>query len=352
MLVKQVVFRKLTDADFFNINKLPRTESKGGGQSYIDISTSAVTMNNWREFFKGIPETKGISGPSWTFMVKSLGVVQNPQDIIIGQRRSTSVSIRSQKLSSKESKRVFAWRPDLTDFPKPINPKKRSRIYNLRIYIARLDNNEYWAGWFQASQPEQDWSVNATLNRMFTEDEGYLKFNGGVGFDPSDPIYPFRITTMDSTINESIVPTTIRGYEDIHEKSLFDEDEGTIQNAPPVIKEKVRKVRLRNSKAVKKLKQLYGNLCQISGDKFTFRKTNGSYYSEAHHLVHLGRGGADSVYNIVILSPLIHRMLHYAKIEGLDLKRIKDNRLVIKINGENYTITWHPQHAKIVQKFN
>ncbi|MDH5788303.1 MAG: HNH endonuclease, partial [Candidatus Bathyarchaeota archaeon] len=74
-------------------------------------------------------------------------------------------------------------------------------------------------------------------------------------------------------------------------------------------------------------------------------------YSEGHHLIPLGEGGADSVYNIVILSPLLHRMLHYAIVEGLDLSQIRDNKLNIKINGDDYVITWHPQHGEIIREF-
>ena len=68
-------------------------------------------------------------------------------------------------------------------------------------------------------------------------------------------------------------------------------------------------------------------------------------------MIPLGKGGADSVYNIVILSPLIHRMMHYAKIEDFVLKNIKNNKLPVRINGVKHTITWHHDHAKTVEKF-
>ncbi|KKQ21542.1 MAG: E14 prophage-like protein, partial [Parcubacteria group bacterium GW2011_GWA2_37_10] len=132
------------------------------------------------------------------------------------------------------------------------------------------------------------------------------------------------------------------------ERILFNEDEEIANDAPAEEKEMMRKVRIRNTNAVKKLKKLYGNKCQITGEQYTFKKRNGQYYSEGHHLIELGKNGSDSARNIVILSPLIHRMLHYANVEGLDLKKIMDNKLTFKINGQEYTITWHPEHAKIV----
>jgi 5-methylcytosine-specific restriction protein A len=247
---------------------------------------------------------------------------------------------------------VYAWHPDLTGFPRPADPKVRSHIYNLVVYIAHLDNGEYWAGWFQKSQPEANWPINQDLNRMFTENEGYITFKGNVEFDASDAVWPFKITGAAASTPEPTVPTRERGEEDEEEKIFFDKDEVSTENATPAFKETMRKIRVRNAKAVKKLKQLYGNLCQVTGAKFTFRKENGEYYSEAHHLIALGKGGSDSVHNIVVVSPLIHRMFHNAKVEGLDLTKIKDNKLPFKINGEDYVITYHPEHAKIVQEAN
>ena len=355
-LVERIVFRKLTDADFFNINKPSGVEERGGGQSYIDISTSAVSLANWRDFFHGIRENNGTCGPIWKFEVKSLGTQVSgtsppAQEVKIAQRRVTSVAIRSQKLLSRASNRIDAWRPNITGFPRPKNPRARSHIYDLHVYIARLDNGEYWAGWFQASKPEANWPINNELNKMFTQDEGYLRFAGDVSFDTSDSSWPFRISATALAPLQPVVTSVSTGSEEPQDKNFFDEDERLAMNTAPTIKEAVRKIRVRNSKAVRKLKQLYGNLCQISGDKYAFKKEDGSYYSEAHHLIPLGEGGDDSVYNIVILNPLLHRMLHYAKVEGLNLTEIQDNKLTIKINDVEYVITWHTKHSEIVQEF-
>lgn len=120
-------------------------------------------------------------------------------------------------------------------------------------------------------------------------------------------------------------------------------------------KTRLAKIRKRDTAVAKKLKELYGDKCQVTGTKYTFRKNgDGQYYSEAHHLIPLGEGGADQPHNIVILSPLIHRMFHYAKVEPkpLDLTKIKDNKLSVKINEIDYEIIWDPSHAEIVRKAN
>ena len=140
--------------------------------------------------------------------------------------------------------------------------------------------------------------------------------------------------------------------EDKQTKNFFDDDEIPTSGLPPKTRQSITTTRIRNASAVTKLKALYGNKCQVSGEKYAFKKTNGQYYSEAHHLIHLGRGGADSEYNIVILSPLIHRMMHYADVDKLTLKDIGNDQLPIRINGVQYTIKWHPDHAKTVKKIN
>ena len=61
----QIVFRRLTDAEFFNINKPKGTEVRGGGQSYIDLPTSSVKPADRDTFFKGVKKRLTKSGPVW-----------------------------------------------------------------------------------------------------------------------------------------------------------------------------------------------------------------------------------------------------------------------------------------------
>jgi 5-methylcytosine-specific restriction protein A len=65
-------------------------------------------------------------------------------------------------------------------------------------------------------------------------------------------------------------------------------------------------------------------------------------------LLPLGRGGADLPRNIIVVSPLIHRMLHHAEVPEIDLQKIKGDRLPIYINHRRYVIRWHPKHAAVV----
>ena len=138
-------------------------------------------------------------------------------------------------------------------------------------------------------------------------------------------------------------------------ESLFAEDEDCQDEPDATTRERTVRVQSRNQRAVRDLKELYRHRCQITGTEYLFRKPNGEYYTEAHHLVHLGSGGANDPRNIVILSPLVHRMLHYAEVSEIDLSTIEldtdgSAKLDIVINGQPYKIAWHPAHARRVQQ--
>ena len=123
-----------------------------------------------------------------------------------------------------------------------------------------------------------------------------------------------------------------------------------LSNTTPEIKERISKFRQRNKTIVNNLKALYQGKCQITGTEFTFHKKNGELYAEVHHLIPLGENGSDSYSNAIVVSPLVHKMLHFADVSEIDLSNIRDHKLPISINGKNYEITWHPEHANTVEE--
>lgn len=66
--------------------------------------------------------------------------------------------------------------------------------------------------------------------------------------------------------------------------------------------------RLRNSSKVKKLKQIYGNKCQICGQSITLLEQ--LKYSEVHHIHPLGNEhkGVDDLHNMIVLCPNHHAL--------------------------------------------
>jgi 5-methylcytosine-specific restriction protein A len=183
---------------------------------------------------------------------------------------------------------------------------------------------------------------------MFEEDSaGYIKFKSKVLIDTENKEWAFYFDAKE-------VKNQVKTEEDVEEDLLNQDtspklDEPEVK-AKPEFRKKLLKIRERNKQIVKNLKKLYKGHCQISGDKLTFKKKNGELYSEVHHLISLGENGSDDYANAIVVSPLIHRMLHYATVSNIDLTKIKDHKLKIKINEKDFEITWHPEHTKTVIK--
>ena len=333
----------MTYADFFNINKVGGEEEGGGGQSYFDIPLNRVSIADWTSFI-GDPTGNAAKGPYWVFDINSFGL-NEVIDLKIYQRAATRCAVASQKLpeNSRSGKRVPAWRP-INGFPTNYNPETE----NLVVYIVKTTDGEFWAGWFLQNQMPASWVGNSTLSTMFTDDAaGFLKFRRKLFVDTTNSTWPFH---FNATTVANDIPTEQDVEEDLLNQDTSPKLEELTANARPEIRERILKIRQRNNQIVKNLKKLYKGYCQISGDNLTFPKKNGELYSEVHHLISLGENGSDSYANAIVISPLIHRMLHYAKVSVIDLSKIKDNKLKIQINDKDYEINRHPDHFKTVEK--
>lgn len=369
--VKSIVFRNLTDADFFNINKPQGVEDRGGGQSYIDFPVASIGIDNWNNFFEnveGIQLEEKTQGPSWTFPVYSLGLraPRNVQNLTIYQRRSASISIASQKIHSRRSNRVLAWLPE-NGFPEPIDNLNREQCpQGLIIFLISTYEGEVWAGWFlnDGTSPSPCPSVQSRilLEGMFQNidardgDSGCLEFEENQLF--LETTQGILITNQDdveenvTVVNTDIIEVELEPEESPESDILFGDDLAHMGTSTPAIRQQIVNLRQRNKKIVNKLKELYANKCQITGEEFIFKKKNGQGYTEAHHLIPLGENGDDSVRNLVILCPQMHRMLHYADVSPVDLTKMViepdgSAYLDIEINSKSYTIRWHSQHARL-----
>src|SRR5690348_2934721 len=143
-LVNTIVYRYLTNADFYNMYKPHGSEYRGGGQTYVDFPTQDVSVAQWHRFFRGVQgvalETR-TQGPSWTAPIQSIGFNPKNQGVRFYQRRPQSVSIGSQTLNRPSTNRVDAWHPG-RGFPAPRNPKDRKQCPSgLAIYLVRADDN-------------------------------------------------------------------------------------------------------------------------------------------------------------------------------------------------------------------
>jgi 5-methylcytosine-specific restriction protein A len=351
------MYRHLTDADFFNMYKPPGAEKRGGGQTYVDfLSMRQVDLADWRAFLAdvlGVKQDRVTAGPRWRFPVRSIGVGGEPQTVVAYQRRSQTICLANQRLGSRHSNRIHAWSPE-RGFPAPQDPTDRHQCPpGLVIFLIRTASRDIWAGWLSHGRwpytTELDSDLAATLGPLIGRgthqgDSGALQVQGklvlGEGAQKmgarASPLRPRRELTAKQLEGALLAEDTV------HAKTL---DNRT--------KMSVSRVRRRNQRAVSLLKQLYHHVCQVTGEKYVFRKRTGANYVEAHHLIPLGSGGADSPHNMIIVSAHIHRMLHYAAAAGIDLNRIvyaSDGSATMQfsMNRAPFTVRWHPLHAKTV----
>ena len=341
--VHSLVFRRITYADFRHINKVGGEEAGGGGQSYIDFPIADINLNSWHELLGDRTGVGVRNRPQWDLVINSIGLdVQRP--LRIYQRRDASVSIASQKIHSRGANRVPAWHPD-NGFPEDYNPQ----LHNLVIYIVKTSDGQFWAGWFLQDQVPSNWIGDSVLGSMFTEESaGYLRFRRKLFIETTNTIWPFyfNANTVEYDIPTEEDKETELALEDTSPnlQALIDSDD------EPEVKERILRIRKRNNRLVRALKNLYGGRCQISGEQYTFRKRNGEFYSEVHHIIPLGENGSDSPANTIVLSPLMHRMVHYAEVSEINLNDIADFKLKIDINGNEYEIEWHPDHYTTVEE--
>ena len=341
--IVSLIYRHLTAADFKNINKRGGEEPGGGGQSYIDIGKKNVSEANMIDVF-GNPTGHRAQGPVWDVSVNSFiisdATSKTRQDLTLYQRRGSTYCIASQKIHSKESNRVKAWHPD-NGFPKRFSS-------NIVVYLAKSVDGEIWAGWFRINATSKKSLEKTPLTMILSSSPncGYINLLLKPCFATGSITKPFIFSPVEDGIH--VVPEEIEIIELNEDISpSFDEDLG---NYTPAVKERIQKYRSRSKKLSDNLKKLYNGKCQISGDSFSFKKKDGTFYTEVHHLIPLGKNGSDSYCNAIVVSPLIHRMLHFADVGPIDLSLISDNKLPIKINGVDYTIEWKPEHNRKVQE--
>lgn len=368
--VRAVAYRHLTDADFFNINKPRETEAGGGGQAYIDFPVAATPVDYWHTFFDGVVdvhESEATQGPAWIFPIHSLGLNNDEpvQTVKIYQRRAASVTIASQKIHSNRSNRVRAWHP-IAGFPRPVDDRIRNQCpEGLTVYLVATNEGEIWAGWFlndgTSGPPCLGGSATSYLEPMLsatTAGESGIIFLPGeyLKLKEEERSEPFVVLegNVEAPAQEvaDIEPAEEGTQNPEEEADAFFEFDVTEDEDTPEIHEKVVKIRKRNRKLVRDLKGLYKHRCQVTGDEFLFKKANGVNYTEAHHLVPLGKGGADSPQNLVVLCPQIHSMLHHAEVGSIDLFELvllEDGsaELPITINDVEHTIRYLPEHAQL-----
>ncbi len=172
--LSSIIYRYLTNADFFNMYKPRGSEARGGGQTYVDFPTQDVPLAQWEAFFAGVPgviREERTQGAAWTVPINNVGLTGGRQMVLIYRRRPQSVSVARQTLDRPQTNRVEAWHPR-RGFPEPADPSDRQQCpAGLAVFFARSVDNTLWAGWFlnaDGTRLPAHAAVRGELGRLLT----------------------------------------------------------------------------------------------------------------------------------------------------------------------------------------
>lgn len=133
----------------------------------------------------------------------------------------------------------------------------------------------------------------------------------------------------------------------LHEKSIVEGIPYHFNGTIPANENTIRVLReidaiLRNQSLVARLKRIYNDSCQICGTRLLIGEN--SSYSEAHHIIPLGRphNGKDTLSNMLCVCPNCHVLLDLRAI-SLNL----DSLIVIKHEVSEHSIFYHNSLLKI-----
>jgi len=116
----------------------------------------------------------------------------------------------------------------------------------------------------------------------------------------------FKVLATTGVITE----TTYISDEDLNSKISSNES-----NKKPKKKQVKTTSYERNQYVVEYAKRRANGKCQLCLEKAPFNNSIGKPYLEAHHIIWLSKGGADSINNTVALCPNCHRKMHILNLE-------------------------------------
>lgn len=222
----------------------------------------------------------------------------NPKDIIVYYFSGTSTIKGIYEVCEKPWQRDNRWTGEHQIQIKPILELESDIDFKSLVpHLELFQNKAKWSGCIQGIH-----AIREISEKDFKVIEGR--------------VYQYCIDNLESQYREIL------------------EDDKSIANES--IEVKINRIK-RKQQIVNRLKSKYNNCCQIEECNFTFKKKNGEFYSEAHHIELLSEGGSQDEDNVVILCPNHHRMFHYSNVEIFDLD---ENRRKIIINGEGYYIKY------------
>lgn len=108
----------------------------------------------------------------------------------------------------------------------------------------------------------------------------------------------------------------------------------------PLVEEIISK-RIERGMIASKIKEVYDYKCKICEAlgkyPYSFKKTNGKFYIETHHIIHVAKleQGSLGVSNLITVCANHHRQFHYGNVEVIENT---NERLVVRIDEQEITI--------------
>lgn len=191
--VRMLFWRAVTHADFFEVERSPAAApAGGGGQSYFSISFAGITHEELGRFL-GVEPPSSIRTLRPPVTLDEVGVIDDPATTAPLTFRSRyrppqrDDRYRISRQNRQSQARHPAWHPD-RHFPSAPDDVQRGDplpdLTYLKIYVARLDDGTYLAGYTNSAAPPVELagvSKLAPLFAPFLEDAsaGLIEFAAG-----------------------------------------------------------------------------------------------------------------------------------------------------------------------------
>lgn len=190
--VDSVWFKRVTNADFFNIEKTPGTTQGGGGMTYFDIPKTARDAL-FRFLGRDLPPPEGPFPPILLPDVRAIGAPDQAAPLSMSKNRDNDprYRIENQNRHMPGSQRHPAWAPEL-GFPQATSPVTDAASAEpfltggLRILLVRTADGALHAGFVEGVDPPPDWPPG--LAAVFTSSDpgGHIAVGTPTGFDIDD----------------------------------------------------------------------------------------------------------------------------------------------------------------------
>ncbi|MFA6192995.1 MAG: AAA family ATPase [Sulfurimonas sp.] len=174
-MIESIFVRNITAGDFWNMERRPeQAPSGGGGQTYIDIPLGGIEFSGLAQFL-GVSTETIEDHQSVNIMVNPIGHGTS-SNITFAPRGTQNASryriINQNKHSEENNQRHSSWMVanGFPEMPENVNQSANiptQLIENLKIYIVKTTEGNYYAGYVNQSAIPNYWPQVRALQTLF-----------------------------------------------------------------------------------------------------------------------------------------------------------------------------------------